>query len=391
VRLFVDHTADSVKATGSTFLASLRRAVSGFFGGVPLLRINGRNGRRLARSPVNHSMKSPSVFLPALILAACALPAFPQSSNLDQTKRFHFFLPDKPWSLELDLRGFQPPALDFAPDFHSGKLATNHPTSGFMVTAQISLAKNANAAATERDGMIKSLRRGGFNLLDLKTSEQDGRAFLEYTLTEGPKGMTAPKGFQQHNAFVFMVHDGVWVDVHLSKAGFTPADAPAFEAWLSAVDIDPSFQPTTMDFYLPGSLLYRRKNHRAAIPWLTRALEREKQEPTLSPQQHLILIDVLGMAHGISGDRKQARAVFSYGIAQHPDFPMFYYNLGCTDAEDGDLDGALINLRLTLQHRANMLPGETLPDPTKDSSFKAYLNDPRFQEVAQDFTKNLVP
>jgi tetratricopeptide (TPR) repeat protein len=336
-------------------------------------------------------MKSPSVFLPALILAACALPAFAQSSNPDNPKRFQFFLPDKTWSLELDLRGFSPPAFDFASDLRAGKLATKNATSGFMVTAQISPAKNAHSAATERDGMIKNLRRGGFNLLELKTSERGGRAVLEYTLTEGPKGMPAPQGFQQHNAFVFMVHDGAWVDVHVSKTGFTPADAPAFEAWLSAAAVNPSFHATTMDFYLPGSVLYRRKDYRGAIPWLNRALEREKQEPTLSPQQHLILIDVLGMAHGISGDRKQARAVFGYGLSQHPDFPMFYYNLGCTDAEDGDLEGALKNLRLTLQYRANMIPGETLPDPTKDTSFKAYVNNPRFQEVAPDFTKNPVP
>jgi tetratricopeptide (TPR) repeat protein len=336
-------------------------------------------------------MKSPSVFVHVVLLAACVLPGFAQPSNPDNPRRFHFFLPDKTWSLDLDLRGFPPPAFDFASDFRSGKLATKNPESGLMVTAQISPATNAHSAVTERDGMVKNLRRGGYNLRDLKTYEKDGRAYLEYNLTEVPKGVPTPEGFQQHNAFVFMVHDGAWVDVHVSKAHFTSADAPAFESFLSAVAIQPSFQPATMDFYLPGSVLYRRKNYRAAIPWLSRALEREKQAPSLPPNQQLILIDVLGMAHGISGDRKQARAVFAYGLAEHPEFPMFYYNLACTDAEDGDLDAALKNLRLTLQYRANMIPGEKLPDPAKDTSFKAYVDDPRFQEVARTFVEPPAP
>ena len=329
-------------------------------------------------------MKSPSLIRQLFLLAATTLPALVGAADSDKSALFHFFLPDKTWSLELALRGFQPPAFDFSPDLRAGKLAAKNAKSGFLVTAQISPAKNANDAATERDGMIKNLRRGGFNLLDLKTYERDGRAYLEYTLKDVSKNPT-PAGFNQRNVFVFMVHNGMWVDVHVSKGDFATTDAAGLDAFVSAVAIDPSFQPTTMDFYLPGFVLYRQKNYRAAIPWLSRTLEQEKRQPSLPPTQHLILIDVLGIAHGISGDRKQARAVFTYGLSEHPDFPMFYYNLACTDAEDGDLDSVLKNLRLTLQYRGNMLPGETLPDPTKDTSFKAYVNDPRFQEVARAF------
>jgi tetratricopeptide (TPR) repeat protein len=387
---------------GAAFLLAHRRtrgdggktvfgiALSGgfrFSDDLPLSRFNCHTDRCLART---FPMKSPSLFVHVLLLAACVLPGFAQPSNPDTAKRFHFFLPDKTWSLDLDLRGFPPPMFDFASDLRAGKLATKNPESGLMVTAQITPAKNRHSAANERDDMIKSLRKGGFNLLDLKTYERDGRAYLEYTLKDVPK-VPAPPGFQQRNVFVFIVQDGAWVDVHVSKGDFAASNAAGLDAFVSAVAINPSFQPTTMDFYLPGSVLYRRQNYRAAIPWLSRALDREKQEPTLPPNQHLILIDVLGMAHGISGDRKQARAVFTYGLSAHPEFPMFYYNLACTDAEDGDLDAALKNLRLTLQYRANMIPGEKLPDPTQDSSFKAYGDDPRFQEVARAFVEPSAP
>lgn len=335
-------------------------------------------------------MKSPSILLPALLLAASVLPGFAQPASPASPKRFHFFLPDKTWSLDLDLHGFQPPALDFAPDLRAGKLATRNPRSGFMVTAQISPAENGNSAATERDGMIQRLREGGFNLLDLKTYDREGRAYLEYTLKDDAK-IPASAGFQQRNVFVLMVQDGAWVDVHVSKADFTPADAAALGAFVSAVAIDPSFQPTAMDFNLPGSLIYRREDYKGAIPWLTRALDQEKRQPSLPLPQHLVLIDHLGMAHGISGDLKNARVVFLYGIAEHPEYPMFYFNLACADAEEGNLDAALKNLRLTLQNRAHLLAGETLPDPLTDSSFKAYVNDPRLQEVARAFAAPPAP
>lgn len=335
-------------------------------------------------------MNSPRLILLTLLLSACFLSASAQPAAPDSSKLFHFFLPEKNWALELDLHGFQPPNLDFAPDLRAAKLTARHPKSGFMVTAQINPARSTRPATIERDGMIKRLRKDGFDLLDLKTYERDGRAYLEYTLKGRPK-VPAPAGFQQRNVFVFMAQDGAWVDVHVSKTNFAASDAAGLDAFVRTVAINDTFQPATMDYYLPGSVLYRRKNYKGAIVWLSRALEQEKLNPTLAHNQQLILIDVLGMAFGLSGDLKQARTVFAYGISLHPDFPMFHYNLACVDAEEGDLDSALKNLRLTLQHRANMIPGETLPDPIKDSSFKAYVKDPRLQEVAKAFAENRRP
>jgi len=331
-------------------------------------------------------VNSPRLILLPLLLSACFLSAFAQPAAPDSSKLFHFFLPEKSWALELDLHGFQPPDLDFAPDLRSAKLTARHPKSGFMVTAQINPARNNRPTTAERDGMIKRLRKDGFDLLDLKTYERDGRAYLEYTIKGSPK-IPAPAGFQQRNVFVFMAQDGAWVDVHVSKTNFTASDAAGLDAFVRTAAVIDTFQPASMDYYLPGSVLYRRDNYEGAIIWLSRALEEEKKKPILSHDQRLILIEKLGVAHGMTGHLRQARAVLAYGLAQDPEFPMFYYNIACIDAEDGDLASALENLRLTLQHRANMIPGETWPDPIKDSSFKAYVKDSRFQEVAKAFRR----
>jgi len=59
---------------------------------------------------------------------------------------------------------------------------------------------------------------------------------------------------------------------------------------------------------------------------------------------------------------------------------MFYYNLACAYAESNDRDEAIKNLKLAYEYKDNMLPGEKIPDPKTDSSFKGFLNDNAFIE-----------
>jgi len=48
---------------------------------------------------------------------------------------------------------------------------------------------------------------------------------------------------------------------------------------------------------------------------------------------------------------------------------MTYYLLACADAEDGKAPAAKVHLQQAFDRKANTLPGEQLPDPTKDDSF----------------------
>jgi tetratricopeptide (TPR) repeat protein len=44
----------------------------------------------------------------------------------------------------------------------------------------------------------------------------------------------------------------------------------------------------------------------------------------------------MGMAFGMSGQVDAARKVFLDAIKKDPDYPLYYYNLACADAEQGD-------------------------------------------------------
>ena len=72
-------------------------------------------------------------------------------------------------------------------------------------------------------------------------------------------------------------------------------------------------------------------------------------------------------------------------VRQDPEYPLNYYNLACAFAEAGDRDQVLANLALALQHKANMLKGEQLPDPRSDPSFQKYVQDPEFVKLARGF------
>lgn len=65
---------------------------------------------------------------------------------------------------------------------------------------------------------------------------------------------------------------------------------------------------------------------------------------------------------------------------------MFYYNLACAYAEMNNLDDAIKNLKLAFSHKANLIPGERMPDPAGDDSFARFLSDPRFRRLLEEIS-----
>jgi hypothetical protein len=91
-----------------------------------------------------------------------------------------------------------------------------------------------------------------------------------------------------------------------------------------------------------------------------------------------VITDQAGMSYGISGDNVKSRAIFNAAIAKDPDYPLFYYNLACVDAQENKLVDARTHLQEAFARKANMIAGETMPDPNKDDSFMPYRNNADF-------------
>jgi tetratricopeptide (TPR) repeat protein len=130
--------------------------------------------------------------------------------------------------------------------------------------------------------------------------------------------------------------------------------------------------------YLGHCLFYQGK-YADAIPEYERSTSLAAAHGGLTQVNQRILSDQMGMAYALAGRLDDARKSFEAAIKRDPDYAMSYYNLACTFAEQGDLDAALTALKAGHARRQNVLPGQTLPDPRTDDSFKPYLADAKFK------------
>ncbi len=161
---------------------------------------------------------------------------------------------------------------------------------------------------------------------------------------------------------------------------------------LFGVNLSLQAQPTskekiakeTMQYVSQGSAAYLKRDYKQAIHFYSKALELEKKEPTLEKNIWRVLVDNLGMSYGISGDNKKAKEIFEYGVSKDDKYPLFYYNLACAHAEMNDLDNAIKNLKVAFAYKANMMPGERMPNPATDDSFSRFLKNEKFRQALEE-------
>jgi tetratricopeptide (TPR) repeat protein len=101
-----------------------------------------------------------------------------------------------------------------------------------------------------------------------------------------------------------------------------------------------------------------------------------------------IAIDQAVMAYGISGDFPKSRSLLATAIRLDPQYPMNYYNLACADAEEGKVSDARLHLQQALARKGDVIPGESLPDPTQDDSILKLKNDKPFWLFVESLQKN---
>lgn len=145
--------------------------------------------------------------------------------------------------------------------------------------------------------------------------------------------------------------------------------------------------PAVMEYMKEGSAFFLKNDFKSAIGPYSRALELEKKQSSLPKTLWYVLVDNLGMSYGITGDLKEAKETFEYGLSKDDKYPLFYYNLACTYAEMNDLDNTIIQLKRAFEYRQHILPGESMPDPATDDSFQRFMNNQRFLAALKELKK----
>ncbi len=148
-----------------------------------------------------------------------------------------------------------------------------------------------------------------------------------------------------------------------------------------AVQQDPSYIKAHTDL---ADVLYQMHKFGAAGDEYAAALKLNDTQKQLSEDEVRRVTDQLGVTTALGGNLPKAKAIFEQAIKDDPDYPLYRYNLACTYAEMGDLDNAIVHLQDAWKRRRNLAEGERFPDPRQDSSFKRYLNDPRFQDAVRE-------
>jgi tetratricopeptide (TPR) repeat protein len=182
----------------------------------------------------------------------------------------------------------------------------------------------------------------------------------------------------------YLVNGDQWFEIHISKVLYDPSDEKFLKSMLDSVKLIEHYPPDTRAEYEFGNWFYLQHNLSRASQHYARALDIERREKkrALSPTEWRVLVDNLGMSYGISHDLEKAKSTFRFGITQDPAYPLFHYNLACAFAESNDLDGTLEELKTAFVNRKNVIPGEGMPDPTKDDSFQRFLGEERFMRLA---------
>jgi len=324
------------------------------------------------------------------VCIAIASPTFGQEPKAESQLSISF--PGKNWALVVSSPGFSVQSNGPKSDGRQYLLANNHQNE---IELSITLERSPRGADPKTcDGYLheraKSLAAHGPT--NIKYSEISNFSVLEYFL---PKFQNIP--VKQQNVVACTARDDVYVDIHLSKTLFQASEEHLFIDILNALrfsDQPPSQaveKPTTpsnqtsADYVREGSRHFLDQDFKGAIAPYQSALDLEVKQPQLEKNMWRVLVDNLGMAYGITGDLDRSEQVYEYGISKDPDFPSFYYSLVCVYADRADMDKTMEYLRKAFSLKANVLPGESMPDPAKDESFQRFMANPKFR----DFVKGL--
>jgi tetratricopeptide (TPR) repeat protein len=226
-----------------------------------------------------------------------------------------------------------------------------------------------------RDGIMADERKGNPSLTILSTTQLDAQGklpvFLVHYQSRGSDGKT------WYGLRGFVATADICGDLEFYSQKTIGPDDPALKKTFESFRFDPEYAPQFSDAFVYAQMLYKKQDFKAAAPIFELALSRlsdDKEHETI----RRVVTDQAGMAYGISGDISKARAIFNAAIAKDPDYPLNYYNLACADAEENKLFDARIHLQQAFARKANVLPGERLPDPTKDDSFLPHRKDKEF-------------
>jgi hypothetical protein len=326
-----------------------------------------------------------------VVVFICSLAALAQS---EKSNLVRMAFPDKKGILEFDA-GPVAPHVQVRPDGQEVQLRAVRRSDGLNISAFLQPVTFPASPEKCRDAWWPDTKKAPVPHDDLHETEvKDGIARVDFMINE----YEAMK-VHQKDLHAYLGGGDLCAEIHLSKVSFTPKDQKLFDDLLASAKLLPDAMPSSGQnsdtvpahdgtyYFQEASKLYMQQKYPEAAELYAKALEQEHNHRTLSKDLTRVLIDNLGMSYGMSGKLPQAKSTFEYGLAQDPEYPMFYYNLACYYGEVKKMDDALTQLRLAYKYKANSIPGEGIPDPLKDDSFRHFVAKEDFVKAVHEMQK----
>lgn len=117
-----------------------------------------------------------------------------------------------------------------------------------------------------------------------------------------------------------------------------------------------------------------------ALEAFERMAELDKANQSLDRELRRQGMSMYGEALARNRQFEKAIELFETVMKDDPGYGGYEYNLACVYSEQGKLEKALPHLKKAWELRSSF----DFPDPRKDSSFRQWLDDPRFEEAVRN-------
>jgi hypothetical protein len=167
-----------------------------------------------------------------LVRSARHLPPGPPWRTPTGTYALAF--PGKSWRLRIDLPDYEIEPAVLLPKARGVTLAGTNSKTGMIISVFLEESRQGWTAVQYREDYWKRIRKGmRLDREDIKRSERGAMAILEFRVP-----IIERRAIHQKNLNAFLVRDGVWVDVHLSKVNYQAAEQELFERVLSSLHFE---------------------------------------------------------------------------------------------------------------------------------------------------------
>lgn len=162
--------------------------------------------------------------------AAATFEMFKTLQREPESPEVKVALPDKSWALVLDLPGFELHGSEVRPDGSGAMMEGSNRKSGLVASAYIEREEKIDSLEACKKKYWGKSSGGPLAKTDVREVTKPDMIAVHYMVPEFG-GLQV----RQQNINAYLYRDGTCIDIHLSKAQYTPEDEALFDAVLASV------------------------------------------------------------------------------------------------------------------------------------------------------------